>query len=63
MRLNLKKLQTIKDWKRLITIQGIQSFLNLANFYQKFIKIFLQLAKLFLDLFKNICPSNGRKRK
>jgi hypothetical protein len=37
---NLKKLQAIKYWKIPITIKGIWSFLDLANFYQKFIKGF-----------------------
>ncbi len=35
-------------------VKGIQSFLNLANFYQKFIKGFLQMMKPLLDLFKKI---------
>jgi hypothetical protein len=47
---NLKKLQAIRYWKRLITFKGIGSFLDMANFYQKFIKRFLWIAKLFSDL-------------
>jgi len=41
VRPNHKKLQTIRDWKRLAAIKGIKSFLSLANFYWKFIKGFL----------------------
>ncbi len=33
MRLNLKKLQAIKNWKRLIMVKIIQSFLGMANLY------------------------------
>jgi hypothetical protein len=33
-------------------VKGIWSFLDLANFYQKFIKGFSQLVKPLLDLFK-----------
>jgi hypothetical protein len=33
-----KKLETIRDWKSLVTIKGMRSFLGLVNFYQKFIK-------------------------
>ncbi len=40
VRLNPKKLQAIRDWKRPITIKGIRSFLGLVNFYRKFIKGF-----------------------
>jgi len=52
VRLDLKKLEDIKDWKRPITIKGIRSFLSLANFYMKFIKSFFQLAKSLLNLLK-----------
>ncbi len=52
VRPNLKKLEAIKDWKRLITIKGIRSFLGLVNFYRKFIKGFSQLVKPLLDLLK-----------
>jgi hypothetical protein len=52
VRLDPKKLENIKDWKRPITVKGIQSFLSLANFYMKFIKGFFQLAKPLLNLLK-----------
>ncbi len=38
--LDLKKLETTKDWKRLIVVKGIWYFLGLINFYWKFIKGF-----------------------
>ncbi len=48
-----KKLETIKDWKRPVTVKGIWFFLGLVNFYRKFIKDFSQLAKPLLNLLKN----------
>lgn len=47
-----KKLETIQNYKRLIIIKGIRSFLSIANFYWKFIKDFSQLTKPLLNLLK-----------
>jgi len=47
-----KKLETIQNYKRLIIIKGIRSFLSLANFYWKFIKDFSQLMKPLSNLLK-----------
>jgi hypothetical protein len=44
-------LQAIRNYKRSITVKGIQSFLGMANFYWKFIKGFSQLEKLLSNLF------------
>jgi hypothetical protein len=52
VRLDLKKLEVIKDWKRPVIVKGIWSFLDLINFYRKFIKGFSQLVKPLLDLLK-----------
>ncbi len=30
---NLKKLEAIQDWKRLVTVEGIWCFLRVTNFY------------------------------
>lgn len=49
---NPKKIQLIKKWQNLVIAKGVRSFLRLANFYRKFIKDFLALAKLLTDLFK-----------
>jgi hypothetical protein len=51
VRPNPRKLQAIRDWKRLVTIKRIGSFLGMANCCWKFIKGFSQMAKLFSDLF------------
>jgi hypothetical protein len=50
---NIKKLEAMRNWKRPVTVKGILFFLGMANFYWKFIKEFLQLAKPLLNLFKN----------
>jgi hypothetical protein len=42
-------------------VKGIQSFLNLANFYQKFIKGFSQMMKALLDLLKKSYLLNGKR--
>jgi hypothetical protein len=52
VRLDSKKLENIKDWKRPIIVKGIRSFLSLANFYKKFLKGFSQLVKPLLNLLK-----------
>jgi hypothetical protein len=31
------EIKTVKDWKELVNVKGIQSFLGFANFYQRFI--------------------------
>jgi hypothetical protein len=49
VRHDLKKLEDIRDWKRPIIAKGIRSMLGMANFYQKFIKGFSQMEKLFLN--------------
>lgn len=41
-----------QKWQSLVIAKGVRSFLRLANFYRKFIKDFLALAKLLTDLFK-----------
>jgi hypothetical protein len=41
VRLDLKKLQPIKNWKRPIMVKGIWSLLGLANLYWTFTKDFV----------------------
>ena len=44
------KVKAITDWPAPTTVHGIQSFLGLANFYQRFIKDYATLAKPLTDL-------------
>ncbi len=45
MRLDLKKVQTTKKWQSLVTEKGINSFLELVNFYRKFITFFFHIGQ------------------
>ena len=45
-----KKVATIKDWSLPRTVKDVQSFLSFVNFYQRFIKGFLYLAKALTEL-------------
>jgi hypothetical protein len=47
-----KKIESIKECQSFLLAKEVRSFLELANFYKKFIKDFLALAKLFTDLLK-----------
>jgi len=47
-----KKIQLIKEWQSLAITKGVKSFLKLANFYRKFIKDVLALAKPLTDPLK-----------
>ncbi len=60
MRPILKKVQAIKKWQSLVTTKGVNSFLELVNFYKKFITFFSTLGKPFMDLLKWSCHLNGK---
>ncbi len=51
MKLDPKKIESIKEWKSPVSTKRVSSFLGLANFY-KFIKDFSTLARLFIHLLK-----------
>ena len=52
IKINLKKIVTIKNWKMLINIKKVQAFLNLANYYRKFIQQFKHIITPFTELIK-----------
>jgi hypothetical protein len=52
VRPNPTKIESIKEWQSSMLAKGVRSFLGLANFYKKFIKDFLSLAKPLTDLLK-----------
>ncbi len=54
IRLDLKKVSTIKEWLNLVTTKGVWSFLDMENFYRRFIVGFLALAKPLTDLLKEL---------
>ena len=47
IRMDLKKIATIKNWKVPTSIKEIQAFLKLANYYRKFI---LRFGHIILSL-------------
>ena len=46
------KLKEIQEWPALMTVKGVRSFLGFANFYQKFIHHYSELARLLHELTK-----------
>ncbi len=52
MKLDPRKIESIKEWQNLVLAKGDRSFLGLANFYMKFIKDFFAVEKLFINLLK-----------
>jgi hypothetical protein len=44
VRLDPKKIESIKECQNLVSTKGVKSFLRLANFYKKFIKDFSTLT-------------------
>ncbi len=56
IRMNLKKLRAIKEWKPLINIKEVQSFLGFINYNRKFIKDYLINAILLTNLTKKNTP-------
>jgi hypothetical protein len=47
-----KKIESIKEWQRLMCAKDVKSLLGLVNFYRKFIKDLLTSAKPFTNLLK-----------
>ena len=48
------KVKAVKEWKTLIKIKEVESFLGFANFYQRFIKNFSHTAKTLNELKEKI---------
>jgi hypothetical protein len=49
---NMKKVKTIQEWKWPSTQKRLRSFLGLANYYRRFIRIFSKIARPLSDLLK-----------
>ena len=52
IKMNDNKVQAILEWPTPKTVRGVRSFLGLANFYQRFIKDYAQVARPLNDLTK-----------
>ena len=52
VKMNDDKVKAILEWPTLKTVRGVCSFLGLANFYQRFIKDYAQVARPLNDLTK-----------
>ncbi len=50
LRMNFIKVKVIVNWTTLINLKEVQSFVRFINFYHCFIKDFLKLVKLFIQL-------------
>ena len=47
-----KKIEAVQDWAVLQSVKDIQSFIGLANFYQRFIKDFSKVTRSIIDLIR-----------
>ncbi|GJT02342.1 putative reverse transcriptase domain-containing protein, partial [Tanacetum coccineum] len=54
------KIEAVKNWKALITLTSVCSFLRLVGYYRRFIENFSKIAKSLTILTQNLLP-NGRK--
>ena len=54
--MNDDKVQAILEWPTPKTVHGVRSFLELANFYRRFIKDYAQVAHPLHDLTKKDQP-------
>ena len=52
IKMDQEKVKAILDWPAPSSIKGVRSFLGLANFYQRFIQDYTQVARLLNDLLK-----------
>ena len=50
VKMEQKKIKAIKEWKILMKVKDIESFLGFANFYRRFIQNFSHMAKLLNKL-------------
>ena len=50
VKIEQKKIKAVKEWKILIKVKGVESFLEFANFYQRFIQNFNHMARLLNKL-------------
>ena len=56
--IDLERIQALEEWLPLENVHELQVFLDFANFFQRFIRDYLQIAALLLNLLKT-----GRNKK
>ena len=72
IKIDQEKVKVVLDWPAPLNIKGVRSFLGLANFYQRFIQDYTQVARPLNDLLKkdvvfewekhsNMCVTCSRK--
>ncbi|KAL0386191.1 UNVERIFIED_CONTAM: Retrovirus-related Pol polyprotein from transposon [Sesamum radiatum] len=52
IRMDPKKVQTIKEWQPSSDVHDLRSFLGLANYYRHFLKSYFEIARPMTDLLK-----------
>ena len=56
------KLAAVKQWPQPKTVKDIQKFLGFCNFYRRFVKAYLELARPLFNLTKKGTPFLWTKR-
>ena len=56
IKMDQEKVKAILEWPEPKTVKGVRSFLGLANFYQRFIKDYVKVARPLHDLIKKENP-------
>jgi len=47
-----EKVQEVVDWPVLKSMKDMQKFLELANYYRRYVKNFLRIAKLLYEIIR-----------
>ena len=57
------KVKAVKSWPKPKTVQDVQAFLELTNFYQQFIKGFAGITRSLTDSMHKYIPFHGAMSK
>ena len=52
IKMDQEKVKAVLNWPALLNVKEVRNFLGLANFYQRFIQDYAQVARLLNDLLK-----------